>query len=141
MPESAEDADSQDLAEVFDETNTTEDGYDIAHPDMARGVYDVTTTEDDTDENDPEDLDEFDPDNIDETDLESMLEEDDGVGEERELPADQEDLVSADDDSPADYQSEPETPSPRAVQEARLDSDLEATFPASDPFAIGPGAD
>jgi hypothetical protein len=96
MPDLEQDADSQDLAEVFDETNTTEDGVDIAHPDMAPNVYDVTTAEDDPDEDQPTDLDDFDPDDIDEADLEAMLEEDDGVDEARELGRDEADLVPLD---------------------------------------------
>jgi len=66
MADVDDDADSQDLAEVFDETNITQDGYDIADPDMAPDLYDVTSAEDDDDEDEPEDPDDFDPDEIDE---------------------------------------------------------------------------
>ena len=37
-------ADAQDQAELFDETNITRDGQDIAHPDMARDVLDVRSS-------------------------------------------------------------------------------------------------
>lgn len=58
MPDLEQDADSQDLAEVFDETNTTGD---------------------DADEDQPTDPEDFDPDDIEEGEREAMLEEGDGV--------------------------------------------------------------
>ena len=150
-----EDADAQDLAETYDETNITTDGDDIAHPDMERDVYDVTSAEDDSDEEDEEDDDDFDPDEVDEAELETMLESDDGVDEPRELTADEADRVAADGGTPADYQGgsssddgqddeesadiQPVTHSPRV--ERHLDEGLEETFPASDPVSISPGAD
>jgi hypothetical protein len=99
-----QDADSQDLAEVFDETNITRDGDDIAHPDMAPGLFDVTSAEDDADEDEAEDVDDFDPDTVDEAELEAMFEEDDGVDEVEDIDAGDMDRVSSDDPSPADYQ-------------------------------------
>ena len=75
------DADEQDMAEVFDETNITEDGEDIAHPDMERDVFDVTSAEDDADDDEfaDEDDEDFDPDQADDAELDSMMEEDDGI--------------------------------------------------------------
>ena len=108
MPDLEQDADSQDLAEVFDETNTTEDGMDIADPDMAPNVFDVTSAEDDADEDDAEDPDDFDPDDIDEADREAMLEEDDGVDDDDSDDArsgDPSDAIIDGDGSPADFQA------------------------------------
>jgi hypothetical protein len=130
MPDFDDDADSQDLAEVFDETNTTRDGYDIADPDMAPDVYDVTSTDDDEEDEDGEDPDDFDPDELDEAERESMLEEDDGVDEPRVLPPDAADLVPADEPTPEDAASDADD------LDERLDEALEATFPASDPFDV-----
>lgn len=130
MADVDDDADSQDLAEVFDETNTTADGYDIADPDMAPDVYDVTSAEDDDD--DDEDSDDFDPDELDEAKRERMLEEDDGVDEPRVLPTDEADLVPAEDETPEDAVADVDT------LDEKLDKALEATFPASDPFEVTP---
>jgi hypothetical protein len=131
MADVDDDADSQDLAEVFDETNTTADGFDIADPDMAPDVYDVTSVQDDDDEDEPEDPDDFDPDALDEAEREKMLEEDDGVDEPRVLPPDEADLVPADDETPEDVVAEAGD-----LLDGKLDAALEATFPASDPFDI-----
>src|SRR4051794_7109737 len=88
--------DEQDVAETFDETNITADGDDIAHPDVARGVFDVTSDPADAIDELAED-DDFNPDEVDEAELEVMLEADDGVDSESELPADDgADLVSTD---------------------------------------------
>jgi len=140
-------ADAQDQAEVFDETNITRDGDDIAHPDMARDVFDVTREDEDSEPLEAGGAD-FDPDLADEAELEFELELDDGVDEPRVL-ADDADLVANDDASPADYEADnlsdedlrglgydDETPTER-----RLDEGLKETFPASDPVAINPGAD
>jgi hypothetical protein len=130
MADVDDEADDQDLAEVFDETNTTKDGYDIADPDMAPDVYDVTATDEDTDEDQDGDPDDFDPDEVDEDERERMLEEDDGVDEPRVSPRDEADLVPADEDTPE------ETAEKLDDLEERLDGALEATFPASDPFNV-----
>ena len=140
-------ADAQDQAEIFDETNITRDGDDIAHPDMARDVFDVTREDEDSEPLEAGGAD-FDPDLADEAELEFELELDDGVDEPRVL-ADDADLVANDDASPADYEADnlsdedlrgvgydDETPTER-----RLDEGLKETFPASDPVAINPGAD
>ena len=134
MSDERDGGDEQDLAEVFDETNITEDGDDIAHPDMAPNVFDVTRDDEDADEDE---------------------ERDDGVDDDEPVGPDDEDRVTTEDDSPADYQS-------RALYgrdsaggayrhgrlnghdrraERRLDDALEDTFPASDPVSISPGAD
>jgi hypothetical protein len=148
-------ADEQDTAEIFDEENITEDGVDIAHPDMERDVYDVTTAEDDADDDEfgDDNDDDFDPDEVDETELETMLEEDDGIDSPRSLSRDDADLVTATDESPADFQgggdavedddeAQAVTNSPPSAREQReLDHGLEETFPASDPVSINPGAD
>ena len=126
MPDVDDDTDGQDLAEVFDETNTTADGFDIADPDMAPDVYDVTSAEDDDDEGEPEDPDDFDPDELNEDERERMLEEDDGIDEPRVLARDEADLVAAEGGAPEDA----------GDAEGRLDDALDATFPASDPFDV-----
>jgi hypothetical protein len=140
MADVDDDADSQDLAEVFDETNTTEDGFDIADPDMAPDVYDVTTAADDDEEDEPEDPGDFDPDQLDEAEREQMLEQDDGVDSPRVLPPDEADLVPAGGDTPEDDTIRDERESAgtpdRKVLDERLDEALEATFPASDPFDV-----
>ena len=72
------DADDQDQAETFDETNITDDGGDIAHPDMERDVLDVTHAEEDDEDDDFDDEaadEDFDPDEADDAEIDSMLEE------------------------------------------------------------------
>jgi hypothetical protein len=146
--------DEQDLAEVFDETNITEDGEDIAHPDMAPNLFDVTREDEDSDED--EDLGEdFDPDTASDDELDRMLERDDGVDDDEPVGPDDADRVTTENDESADF--EPSSLSqgdledlgyataPRALttgstREARLDEGLEETFPASDPVSINPGA-
>jgi hypothetical protein len=106
MPDLEQDADSQDMAEVYDEENTTEDGGDIAEPDLALDVYDVVTAADDSDDDQPRDPEDFDPDDIDEAEREAMLEEDDGIDDDDgdEATAGSADLVIDGDGSPADFQ-------------------------------------
>jgi len=141
MSDLEQDADGQDLAEVFDETNTTRDGYDIAHPDTDPGVYDVTAAEDDADEDEPADLEPLNFDEIDEADREVMLEEDDGVDSDHPGVPDQADRVAEDDGMPADFEAD-DRPSPRRRSaNEKLDADLEESFPASDPLPVDPGAD
>ncbi|MGI8839210.1 MAG: primosomal protein [Caulobacteraceae bacterium] len=146
MTDDRDDApDAQDQAEVFDETNLTRDGEDIAHPDMARDVFDVTAEDEDSD---PVEIGEgdFDPDLADEAELEGELDLDDGVDEARALPGDA-DLVSTDDAAPADYEGgdpaveDAPAPDKEPKVERRLDEGLGETFPASDPVSINPGAD
>lgn len=108
MPDLEQEADSQDMAEIFDETKTSEDGEDIATPDVARDVYDVVTAQDDSDEDQPEDPEDFNPDEIEEGEREAMLEEDDGVDDDGERDAssgDPSDVVIEGDGSPADFQA------------------------------------
>ncbi len=140
-------ADAQDQAEVFDETNITRDGNDIAHPDMARDVFDVTAEDEDSD---PAEIGEgdFDPDTADEAELEAELDLDDGVDEPRVL-SDDADLVATDDATPADYEADDLSDEDIGALgyedepqvERRLDEGLGETFPASDPVSINPGAD
>jgi hypothetical protein len=137
-----QDADDQDQAETFDETHITEDGEDIAHLDMARNVYDVTSADGDADDDDfeAEDPDDFDPDDLDEAEREALLEEDDGIDDdERAMSHDQADLVLDEEDGwpsglEGDDQSDEDADTSR-------DEALEATFPASDPVPSNPGAD
>lgn len=142
--------DEQDLAEVFDETNITPDGEDIATSDMQADVFDATSAEDDADEDDEADED-FDPDEADEEEPEEMLELSDGIGEERSFRADDGARVDSEDDQPEDYEAgSPADNQLSAVDnydepseadlalERRLDQSLKDTFPASDPVSITP---
>lgn len=107
MPDiDADEPDGQDLAEVFDEENITEDGRDIATSDMQRDVYDVTASDEDAiDALQPDD--DFDPDTADEAELEEivMAEEDLDFDEPRSFARDNADLVADDDLSPADLEA------------------------------------
>ena len=146
--------DEQDQAEVFDETNITEDGGDIAHLDMARNVFDATSAVDDggldADLAD-EDPDDFDPDELDESELEQMLEADDGIDADSDSPGDRSDLVASDDASTADFEGvgdeddadgEDNPDSGAGTRpDKRRDYEVEETFPASDPPPASPGAD
>jgi hypothetical protein len=110
-PDNAEDADSQDLAEVFDETNITPDGEDIAPGDLQRDVFDVTAAEDDGDEDDaraaPESTgDEFDPDTLDEAEYEEIVLAEEDLDEPRSFGGNDADRVSDEDDGPEDFESE-----------------------------------
>ncbi|HEY5106904.1 MAG TPA: primosomal protein [Caulobacteraceae bacterium] len=153
MPDVNEDADSQDLAETFDETNITRDGDDIAHPDMARDVYDVTSAAGDADEDEGDD-DDFEPDDADEAELEELLAADEGVDEPRGYKPDNGDRVASDDATPADFEADDVSDEDlqalgyadpvsdeKAHVERQLDHGLKETFPASDPVSINPGAD
>ncbi len=99
------DTDSQDLAEVYDETNITEDGEDIAHPDMERDVFDVVTAADDADDDEfgGGDDEDYDPDQADDAEIDAMLEPD-GVDSPHSLSRDDADVVTDSADSPADFQ-------------------------------------
>jgi ribonuclease E len=108
MPDLEDDPDSQDLAEVFDEENLTRDGFDIAHPDMAPDVYDVTSAIGDADDEEAEIGEDVDFDEIDEYEREAMLEEDDGADSDDDVRVHDADLVTADDQSPADFQGRQE---------------------------------
>ena len=72
MPANSDSADfdDQDLAEVFDDTNLTDDGADIANFDDIDDVYDATRADGDADEDD--DYDDFDPDDYDEDDEDDL---------------------------------------------------------------------
>lgn len=149
-------ADDQDGAETFDETNITRDGDDIAHPDMARDVYDVTSLASDADEDETSvndndgDLSEAEADELGE-EISEMR--NDSVGEHRSFLTDAADRVSDADAQPADYEGtntdiealgydddrKPAEHDPHV--ERQLDHGLDETFPASDPVSINPGAD
>ena len=151
MPNDADfEIDEQDQAEVFDETNNTEDGGDIAHLDMARNVFDATSADGDGGLDGDlanEDPDDFDPDALDESELEQMLEADEGIDADSDSPRDQADLVATDDASTADFEGEGEDDEEDADSGAgtrpdkRRDYEVEETFPASDPPPANPGAD
>jgi hypothetical protein len=106
------DYDPQDVAEVLDETNLTEDGQDIANFDDIEDVYDVTQADDDAAEDEDDDYDILDESELD--DIDDELEagpDDEGLDVERE-PLDpvggglsDEDLVSSHDEEPSDYES------------------------------------
>jgi hypothetical protein len=75
MPET-DDFDAQDTAEVFDETNLTEDGEDIANFDEIVDVYDVTTALGDSRDVAALDEDEFDEDAVEDEDPDGDTDED-----------------------------------------------------------------
>jgi len=153
-PDPPEEIEGQDLAEVFDETNITRDGEDIATPDEQRDVFDVVSAEDDADVDGVEDAqDDFDPDSMDETEYEEVVLVDEDLDAPQRPTADDADRVREGDLSPADLESEtlsdgdladlgyaedsPEARA-RAHLEERLDEALEETFPASDPPGVSP---
>jgi len=154
MPDLEDDEpDGQDLAEVFDEENITEDGRDIATSDMQRDVYDVTGDDGDaTEALEPDD--DFDPDQADEAELEEIVMAEEDLDEPRSFVRDSADFVSDEDAGPADFEAEQLTDDdiealgydaaseqPHAAADRALDHRLDATFPASDPASINPGAD
>ena len=123
MPD-PDDFEGQDLAEVFDEENITEDGYDIATSDLQRDVYDATSVEEDADEaREPQD--DFDPDQADEAELEQIVMADEDLDEPRSFARDDADLVADDDISPADMEAG-----------ASPDDDVEALGDAGDDASL-----
>jgi hypothetical protein len=103
MPD-PDDFEGQDLAEVFDEENITEDGRDIATSDLQRDVFDATSVDEDADEA-MEPQDDFDPDQADEAELEQIVMADEDLDEPRSFARDNADLVTDDDISPADMEA------------------------------------
>jgi hypothetical protein len=96
-------ADGQDLAEVFDEENITEDGVDIATSDMEPDLFDVTSVDEDANAAlEPED--DFDPDEADEAELEEIVMADEDLDTPRRVGRDNADLVTTDDISTADME-------------------------------------
>ena len=156
MPDPQDDEiEGQDLAEVFDEENITEDGYDIVASDMQRDVFDATSVDEDANEA-LEPADDFDPDTADEAELEEIVMADEDLDEPRSFARDDADLVADDDLQPADleadslddedleplgYEDPPRGERSRQAAEDALDRDLRETFPASDPLSINRGAD
>jgi hypothetical protein len=129
-PEALE-RDAQDLAEVFDETNLTEDGREIAEFDELPDVYDATSALGDDEDEAAVDEADFDPADFDEDALESG--KDDSLRDELE-------------DEPEDGSQKepvPAGPGPDDVddevhphQDELLDEGVEETFPASDPVSV-----
>lgn len=155
MPDQFDDADGQDLAEVFDEENITPDGRDIATSDMQPDVFDATSVEEDANEA-LEPQDDFDPDSADEAELEEVVMAEEDLDRPRTFARDRADLVAEEDLRPADLESERLSDEDLAALgyavaaggkrsgaqlDEALDEALEETFPASDPVAINPGAD
>jgi hypothetical protein len=103
MPDQ-DDADSQDLAEVFDEENITEDGRDIATSDLQRDVFDATSVDEDANAA-LEPQDDFTPDQADESELEAIVLADEDLDEPRSFARDNGDVVADDDLSPADLEA------------------------------------
>jgi hypothetical protein len=150
-----DEVEGQDLAEVFDEENITEDGYDIVASDMQRSLFDATSVDEDANEAlEPDD--DFDPDDADEAELEEIVMADEDLDEPRSFVRDDADLVADEDLQPADleadslrdddldalgYDGAEAAARSRQAGEEALDRDLAATFPASDPVSINPGAD
>ena len=100
------DADGQDLAEVFDETNITPDGEDIATPDQQRDVFDATTALDDADEDDTRAAeDDFDPDEVDESELDEIMASGEDLDEPRSFSGYDADRVQDGALQPADLES------------------------------------
>jgi len=96
--------DGQDLAEVFDEENITEDGRDIATSDLQRDVFDVTSVDEDANEAlEPEDH--FDPDAADEAELEEIVMAEEDLDEPRSFARDDADLVADESLRPADFEA------------------------------------
>lgn len=149
-------ADDQDGAETFDETNITRDGDDIAHPDMARDVYDATSLASDSDDDEASDNDN--DGDLTDAEADELGEEisemrNDSVGEHRSFLTDAADRVSDADARPSDYEAtnadiealgyddDRKPPEHDPHVEKQLDHGLDETFPASDPVSINPGAD
>jgi hypothetical protein len=103
MPD-PDDFEGQDLAEVFDEENITEDGREIATSDLQRDVFDATSVDEDADEA-LEPQDDFDPDQADEAELEQIVMADEDLDEPRSFGRGNADLVADDDISPADMEA------------------------------------
>ena len=106
MADQNPDADGQDLAEVFDETNITPDGEDIATPDLQRDVFDATAAEDDADEDEARAAeDDFDPDEIDEPELDEIMASGEDLDEPRSFSGYDADRVQDESLQPADLES------------------------------------
>ena len=133
MPDPNDDEiEGQDLAEVFDEENITEDGYDIATSDMQRNLFDVTQDDGDATEVLAAD-DDFDPDAADEAELEEIVMAEEDLDEPRSFARDDADLVAEDDLRPADLEAD-------SLDEEDLEA-LESDDDARDPVAINPRAE
>jgi hypothetical protein len=113
--------DEQDQAEAFDETNNTSDGDDIATPDMARDVYDVTSMAADAADDDREaeaewsdpldapvfpERGDIDPDEARAEGAGLAAERNDAVGEPRSFAADNAARVKDGDPQPEDFEGD-----------------------------------
>jgi hypothetical protein len=104
-PREPDEADGQDLAEVFDEENITPDGRDIATSDMEPDVYDATSSDEDADIDDahaPDD--DFDPDAMDEAEYEAVVQGEEDLDEPRSFARSDADRVSDEDLQPDDLE-------------------------------------
>jgi hypothetical protein len=119
MPERDEpdEIEGQDLAEVFDEENITEDGRDIATSDLQADVYDVTASDEDADDALAPD-DDFDPDAADEAELEEIVMAEEDLDEPRSFGRSNADVVADGDIRPADYEAGSRDGDPDAEDEA-----------------------
>ena len=132
-----EEADPQDLAEVFDETNLTKDGEEIANFDDLPDVYDATQALGDERDDDALDAGEVDPDALDDEDLEDDPDDDDELRD--DLETEPEDALPSDDDNDDVADEAPTDGAPDHVQRHQddlLDEGVEETFPASDPVSV-----
>jgi hypothetical protein len=106
MADIPDEAEGQDVAETIDETNITTDGADIATSGEQRDLLDVTSAEDDADEDDARAAtdDDFDPDSLDEAEYEEIVMSDEDLDEPRTFAGDDADRVRDDDARPADFE-------------------------------------
>ncbi len=144
-PETAE-LESQDLAEVFDETNLTEDGVNIANFDEIDDVYDATTAQGDARDVEALDADELNPDALDDEDLEDDEDEDqddkisdqdaEGRAENADLDDEEEPIMRDADDKAIGPTPDDVADEVHPHQDELLDEGVEETFPASDPVSV-----
>jgi len=117
------DADAQDFAEVFDETNLTEDGDEIANADDLPDLYDATRALGDGRDVEALDADDVDPDELDDDDLEEDPDDDNQLRDDLE-------------DEPEGADSDDVLDEKQQRQDELLDEGVEETFPASDPVSV-----
>ncbi|HEY3797341.1 MAG TPA: hypothetical protein VGL58_03235 [Caulobacteraceae bacterium] len=121
MPDIPDEPDGQDLAEIFDETNITPDGEDIATSDLQPNLFDATSADEDADDGLAPD-DDFDPDALDEAEYEEVVLAEEDLDEPRSFARSDADLVTDDDEQPEDLEAgeatedATERPSERALR-------------------------
>lgn len=124
-------ADPQDQAEVFDETNLTEDGVDLANFDEIEDVYDATTALGDASDADAED--DFDTALLDDEDLETDEDVEDSLLESLEDQDDEDDDDVRDDTAHEDRRAAIETAAPVDDAPVQFVSDVDGvTNPADE---------